>query len=97
MGTVEGNSIRPTVRFRHSPLPPSAPHPLPFPCHPRLHRAPVPARAGVAVRAGHHCAQPLMRRLGVTATARASFAMYSTRAEVDALAHALDSVLEIFT
>ena len=53
-------------------------------------------RSGVAVRAGHHCAQPLMRRLGVTATARASFAMYSTRAEVDALAGALESVREIF-
>ena len=53
-------------------------------------------RSGVAVRAGHHCAQPLMRRLGVTATARASFAMYSTRAEVDALADALESVREIF-
>jgi len=53
-------------------------------------------RSGVALRAGHHCAQPLMRRLGVTATARASFAMYSTRAEVDALADALESVREIF-
>ena len=53
-------------------------------------------RSGVAVRAGHHCAQPLMRRLGVTATARASFAMYSTRAEVDALAEALETVREIF-
>ena len=53
-------------------------------------------RSGVAVRAGHHCAQPLMQRLGVTATARASFAMYSTRAEVDALADALESVREIF-
>ena len=53
-------------------------------------------RSGVAVRAGHHCAQPLMKRLGVTATSRASFAMYSTRAEVDALADALESVREIF-
>src|SRR5690606_30135183 len=43
-------------------------------------------RSGIAVRAGHHCAQPLMERLGVTATCRASFAMYSTKAEVDALA-----------
>jgi cysteine desulfurase / selenocysteine lyase len=42
-------------------------------------------RQGVAVRAGHHCAQPLMRALGVTATARASFAAYSTDADVDAL------------
>jgi len=46
-------------------------------------------RSGVAVRAGHHCAQPLMERLGVTATCRASFAMYNTGAEVDALAEAL--------
>jgi cysteine desulfurase / selenocysteine lyase len=46
-------------------------------------------RYGVAVRAGHHCAQPLMERLGVGATARASFAMYNTRAEVDALFDAL--------
>jgi cysteine desulfurase/selenocysteine lyase len=53
-------------------------------------------RAGIAVRAGHHCAQPLMQRLGVTATARASFAMYNTRAEVDALGAALESVMEFF-
>jgi cysteine desulfurase/selenocysteine lyase len=46
-------------------------------------------RMGVAVRAGHHCAQPLMERLGVTATCRASLAMYNTNAEVDALAEAL--------
>src|SRR5690606_120125 len=43
-------------------------------------------RAGVAVRAGTHCAQPLLKRFGVTSTCRASFAMYNTRAEVDALA-----------
>ena len=53
-------------------------------------------RAGVAVRAGHHCAQPLMERLGVTATCRASFAMYSTRAEVDALAEALIKAHDFF-
>jgi cysteine desulfurase/selenocysteine lyase len=46
-------------------------------------------RSGVALRAGHHCAQPLMERLGVTATCRASFAMYNTKAEVDALTEAL--------
>lgn len=46
-------------------------------------------RRGVAVRAGHHCAQPLMERLGATATCRASMAMYNTRAEVDALLAAL--------
>ncbi len=52
--------------------------------------------AGVAVRAGHHCAQPLMERFGVTSTSRASFGMYTTRAEVDALAVALEKVREIF-
>lgn len=53
-------------------------------------------RAGVAVRAGHHCAQPLMERLGVSATCRASFAMYSTRAEVDTLVQALIRAREFF-
>ena len=53
-------------------------------------------RSGVAVRAGHHCAQPLMERLGVTATCRASFAMYNTRAEVDALAEALIKAHDFF-
>lgn len=53
-------------------------------------------RSGVAVRAGHHCAQPLMERLGVTATCRASFAMYNTKAEVDALVAALVRAKEFF-
>ncbi len=53
-------------------------------------------RSGIAVRAGHHCAQPLMDRLGVTATCRASFGMYNTRAEVDALADALVHAKEFF-
>jgi cysteine desulfurase/selenocysteine lyase len=53
-------------------------------------------RSGVAVRAGHHCAQPLMERLGVTAVCRASFGMYNTRAEVDALADALKRAKELF-
>jgi cysteine desulfurase/selenocysteine lyase len=53
-------------------------------------------RAGVAVRAGHHCAQPLLRRFGLTATARASFGIYNTREEVDVLAEALGAVTEIF-
>lgn len=48
---------------------------------------------GVAVRTGHHCAQPLMERLGVTGTVRASFAVYNTRAEVDALIAALLRVI----
>ena len=51
---------------------------------------------GVAVRAGHHCAQPLMAHLGVTATCRASFAMYNTRAEVDVLVEALETCHEMF-
>ena len=53
-------------------------------------------RSGVAIRAGHHCAQPLMDRLGVTATCRASFAMYSTKAEVDALITALTKAHDLF-
>src|SRR5499426_2982044 len=53
-------------------------------------------RSGVAVRAGHHCAQPLMDRLGVAATCRASFAMYNTKAEVDALVEALIKAHDFF-
>ena len=53
-------------------------------------------RAGVAVRAGTHCAQPLLKRYGVTSTCRASFAMYNTRAEVDALAEALEKARSFF-
>nr|WP_248346364.1 cysteine desulfurase [Anaeromyxobacter paludicola] len=49
-------------------------------------------REGVAIRTGHHCAQPLMARFGVAATARASFAAYNTRAEVDALVRGLEQV-----
>ena len=53
-------------------------------------------RAGVAIRAGHHCAQPLMDRFDIAASARASFALYNTRDEVDALADSLGLVTEIF-
>ena len=53
-------------------------------------------RAGVAVRAGTHCTQPLLQRFGVTATCRASFAMYNTLQEVDTLAEALISARRIF-
>jgi cysteine desulfurase/selenocysteine lyase len=53
-------------------------------------------RSGIAIRAGHHCAQPLMERLGVTATCRASFAMYNTKAEVDALVAALVRAKDFF-
>jgi cysteine desulfurase/selenocysteine lyase len=54
-------------------------------------------RSGVAIRAGHHCAQPLMERLGVTATCRASFALYNTKSEVDALVTALTKAHDLFT
>ncbi len=47
-------------------------------------------KKGIAVRAGHHCAQPLMEHLGVAATARASFGLYNTRAEVDKLVEGLE-------
>ena len=53
-------------------------------------------RAGVAVRAGTHCVMPLLARFGVTATCRASFAMYNTKEEVDALAAALIKAQEFF-
>ncbi len=53
-------------------------------------------RSGVAVRAGTHCAQPLMARFGVTSTCRASFAMYNTRAEIDVLAQALEKARSFF-
>lgn len=52
---------------------------------------------GVAIRAGHHCAQPVMQRYGVSATARASFGLYNTRAEIDALVTAIQKVREVFS
>jgi cysteine desulfurase/selenocysteine lyase len=58
--------------------------------------AEILGRQGVCVRAGHHCAQPLMRRLGVSATSRASFAVHSTRDEVDRLIDGLATVREVF-
>ena len=54
-------------------------------------------RKGVAVRAGHHCAQPLMDHLGVSATCRASFGLYNTKAEVDVLVEALELCHELFS
>lgn len=51
---------------------------------------------GIAIRAGHHCAQPVMEFFGVPATARASFAFYNTREEVDKLADAVQNVIEVF-
>jgi cysteine desulfurase/selenocysteine lyase len=53
-------------------------------------------RQGIAVRAGHHCAEPLMGRMGVTSTARASFGMYTTAEEIDALAAGLNRIRQIF-
>ena len=53
-------------------------------------------RSGVAVRAGTHCAMPLLSRFGVTSTCRASFALYNTREEVDALVAALERAAHLF-
>ena len=53
-------------------------------------------RLGIAVRTGHHCAQPLMIRLGIQGTVRASFAMYNTREEIDALASGIERVSKMF-
>jgi cysteine desulfurase/selenocysteine lyase len=53
-------------------------------------------RSGVAIRAGHHCAQPLMERLGISAACRASFGLYNTKAEVDALVEALIKAHQFF-
>src|SRR6188768_1881177 len=58
--------------------------------------AEILGREGVCVRAGHHCAQPLMRRLGSPASTRASFAVHATRDDVDRLIDALGTVQEIF-
>jgi cysteine desulfurase/selenocysteine lyase len=54
-------------------------------------------RHGVAIRAGHHCTQPLMRQLGVSGTARASFYLYNTAEEVDVLVEGLQAAREFFT
>jgi cysteine desulfurase/selenocysteine lyase len=51
---------------------------------------------GIAIRTGHHCAQPVMERFGVPATARASLAFYNTRSELDALVAGLHKVKEMF-
>ncbi len=52
---------------------------------------------GIAVRTGHHCAQPLMDRFGVPATARASLAFYNTKEEIDVLVKGIDRVIEVFS
>ena len=51
---------------------------------------------GIAVRTGHHCAQPLIDRLGILGTVRASFGLYNTRAEVDVLAEGIERVARMF-
>ncbi len=53
-------------------------------------------REGIAIRTGHHCAQPVMDRFGLPATARASFGLYNTRDEVDALVAAIHKVIGMF-
>src|SRR5690606_36368801 len=53
-------------------------------------------RLGIAVRTGHHCTQPLMGRFGISGTVRASFALYNTRADVDALVAGVRKVKEMF-
>ena len=52
---------------------------------------------GVAIRTGHHCAQPVMQRFQIPATARASLAMYNTKEDIDALVRAIDRVIEVFS
>ncbi len=52
---------------------------------------------GIAIRTGHHCAQPVMQRFAIPATARASLAFYNTRAEIDTLVEGIDRVLEVFS
>jgi cysteine desulfurase/selenocysteine lyase len=58
--------------------------------------AEILGRHGVCVRAGHHCAQPLMRCLGTPASTRASFAVHTTREDIDQLIEGLDRVKEVF-
>lgn len=53
-------------------------------------------RLGIAVRTGHHCAQPLMQRLGIEGTVRASFGMYNTKEEIDTLVAAIGRVSKMF-
>ena len=53
-------------------------------------------RLGIAVRTGHHCAQPLMIRLGIEGTVRASFGLYNTKEEIDILAAGIERVSKMF-
>jgi cysteine desulfurase/selenocysteine lyase len=54
-------------------------------------------REGIAVRGGHHCAQPVMEHFGISGTVRASFGLYNTRADADALVEGIRKVMEIFS
>ncbi|MCH8149978.1 MAG: aminotransferase class V-fold PLP-dependent enzyme, partial [Planctomycetes bacterium] len=56
----------------------------------------IPDSEGIAVRTGHHCAQPVMDRFSVPATARASLAFYNTHAEIDAMVAALRKAIKVF-
>jgi cysteine desulfurase/selenocysteine lyase len=53
-------------------------------------------RLGIAVRTGHHCAEPLMHRLGINGTVRASFAIYNTKEEIDILVNGIKRVSQMF-
>ena len=53
-------------------------------------------RLGIAVRTGHHCAEPLMRRLGIEGTVRASLGLYTTKAEIDVLVAGIERVHKMF-
>jgi cysteine desulfurase/selenocysteine lyase len=53
-------------------------------------------RLGIAVRTGHHCAEPLMHRLGIQGTVRASFALYNTKDEIDTLVSGIERVSKMF-
>jgi cysteine desulfurase/selenocysteine lyase len=53
-------------------------------------------KMGIAVRTGHHCAEPLMRKLGVEGTVRASFAFYNTKEEIDMLISGIQRIAEMF-
>ena len=82
--------LRPAPRARARSSPSTWPAPT------RTTSRPIIDRAGVAVRAGTHCAQPLLARFGTTATCRASFGLYNTVEEVDRLAEALHKAQTFF-
>ncbi|MGC1260303.1 MAG: cysteine desulfurase [Jannaschia helgolandensis] len=84
---VQGNSLTKAAIFSFTLTGPAHAHDI----------STVLDKKGVAVRAGHHCAQPLMEHLGVTATCRASFGVYNTRAEVDTLVDALELCHDLFS